>query len=60
MFGEMVDQLNGLLDEVLQGETLDKMADVYAAMAIKLEARGFSRAEVIEILSRQGGFKATQ
>ena len=53
---ELLDKLNSLLDRVLNGSTLDKMADVYAAMASKLETRGFSRDEVIQILSRQGGF----
>lgn len=58
MFGDVIEQMNDLLDRVLEGTTLDKMADVYAAMLDKLVERGFSREEAIEILSRQGGFKA--
>lgn len=56
MLKELLEELNGLLDFVLEGKTLDQMADVYAVMADKLQERGFSRSEVIKILSRQGGF----
>jgi hypothetical protein len=58
MFGDVIAQMNDMLDAVLEGETLDKMADVYKIMLDKLMERGFERAEAIEILSRQGGFKA--
>lgn len=58
MFGDMINQVNDLLDKVLEGETLDKMADVYKVMLEKLMDRGFTRGEAVEILSRQGGFKA--
>ena len=58
MFGDVIQQLNDMLDAVLEGETLDKTADIYAAMRDKLMERGFTRGEAVEILSRQGGFKA--
>ena len=59
MFGDVIQQMNDMLDLVLEGETLDKMADIYATMLDKLVERGFTRDEAVEILSRQGGFKAS-
>lgn len=58
MLTDMLEQMNTLMDAVLEGDTLDKMADIYEAMRDKLIARGFTPEEAANILAHQGAFKA--
>jgi hypothetical protein len=46
----MFQEIDKILDSLLDGHTLGKLADVYELMLINLESRGFSREEAIQIL----------